>query len=121
MAGPRSSQSSDREETSAEILSLQGLGYAARFFGRKNLTLLHLELLASIELLSLSGATGTFPSKEKIAKHLKLDERKFIQELKDLVEHRLVHEIIPTYGDASKTTYKLGATGGSIMMRILHR
>ncbi len=116
-----SSNGSDGGGTDADIRSLEGIIYSVQFIRRKQLTLHHLKVLATVELLCLRERAGHYPSREKIAKHLKLREAEIKGELNDLMEHRLVHEVVPTYGDASKTTYKLGSTGGSIMKRILHR
>lgn len=121
MAGQKSSNGSDDGDTDAEIRSLEGIIYGVQFIRRKRLTLRHLKLLAAVELLCLREKAGCFPSREKIAKHLKLREAEIKAELNDLMEHRLVHEVVPTYGDVTKTTYKMGSTGGSIMKRILQR
>lgn len=121
MARRTSSNGSDGGDTDAEIRSLEGIIYGVQFIRRKRLTLRHLKLLAVVELLCLREKAGCFPSREKIAKHLKLREAEIKGELNDLMAHRLVHEVVPTYGDASKTTYKMGSTGGSIMKRILQR
>ncbi len=121
MAGQKPSNGSDDGKSGAEIRSLEGIIYSVQFIRRKRLTLQHLNILAAVELLCLSEKEGAYPSREKIAKHLKLREAEIKAELNDLMAHRIIHEVVPKYGDASKTTYKLGATGGSIMKRILHR
>lgn len=104
-----------------ELNVLRAYLYGLQFFRRKNLSVRHLKVIIAVEMLQPHRKEGCYPGIPAIAAHLKLRETQIKQELLDLVEARLVHEIVPKYGDCDKRTYKLGALGGSFMKKILGR
>lgn len=103
-----------------ELKFLKAYLYGLQFFRRKNLSIRHLKVIIAVEMLQPAQG-GCYPGLFAIAAHLKLRDTQIKQELRDLVEGRFVHEIVPKYGDCEKLTYKLGPLGGSFMKKILDR
>ena len=120
--GPTMPNNSDPPDgVDGEIQTLGSFLYGLQFFRRKNLSIRHLKVLLATEMIRLNNANAPPPTRLKIATHLKLRERDIRQEVCDLVEMRLLHEIIPRFGDCDNCSYKLGPLGGSVMKKILDR
>lgn len=104
-----------------EVQTLKGYIHAANHFERKSFSLRHLQILMAVEMLVVVMRERGFPRAREIATQIGMKVPEFESELRELVEHRYLHEKIPTYGDLAKTTYKLGPMGGSLMKRMLRR
>jgi hypothetical protein len=83
----------------------------------RHLTVRHLKLVIVVYLIG-KAYNGVHPNRTMIGAIARLDERELDPELSELVDKRYISEIVPTYGDASKTTYKLGSMGGTLMRHI---
>ncbi len=104
-----------------EVQTLKGFIHAADHLSRKGLTLRHLQILMAVEMLIVVMSGRSFPRVSEIQSQVGMKPEEFAGELSELVEMRYLHETIPTFGPLSKTTYKIGPMGGSLMKRMLRR
>lgn len=116
---PQNSEPPDGEGD--ELQTLGSFIYGLQYFRRKNLSIRHLKVLLATEMIRLQNTAAPHPTRLKIANHLKLRETEIRQEVCDLVEMRILHEVIPRFGDCDNCSYKLGPLGGSFMKKILDR
>lgn len=89
-------------------------------FGSRGLTLRHLKILMAVEFFCRLTKGKAYPSTIKIAQYSGVDSAQFECELRELVELKYLHEMVPTYGSLI-LTYKLGAKGGSMMRKFFGR
>jgi hypothetical protein len=100
-----------------ELKLLQGLITGMHHMSERHLSVRHLKLVIVVYLIG-KVYNGTQPNRAMISAIARLDEDELDPELRELVDKRYISEIVPTYGDASKTTYKLGSMGGTLMRHI---
>lgn len=93
---------------------LQTLIRGMHHFNQRSLTMRHFKVLMGVKLCT--KAMKTEPRKRDIAAFIQLPEDEFEAELRELVDKRYLHEIVPLTGEFR---YKLGAMGGTILRRVV--
>lgn len=101
-----------------EVIAIQGMLHALTHFGRKHLTLRHLKVMMGVELMCKVTNGRAHPRATDVAGLIGVPHTEFESELRDLVEYRYLHELMPTFGPLIMT-YKLGSMGGTVMRQML--
>lgn len=101
-----------------EVMALQAMIRGMHHFNSRQLTMRHVKVLMATELWIKAVQAKAFPRANDIGTACQLTLPEFQGELRDLVEKRYLHEIVPPFGDIR---YKIGAMGGTVLRTILGR
>jgi hypothetical protein len=87
-------------------------------FGGRGLQRRHVKVLIGVYQFTRITGGKAFPKDTEIAGQIGVAPEEFESELRDLVEMRYLHEIMPTFGPLTMR-YKLGSVGGTLMRQIM--
>jgi hypothetical protein len=97
-----------------EIIMLQTLIKGMHHFNQRALTMRHFKVLMGVKLCT--KAMNIEPRKRDIAAFIQLPEDEFEDELRELIDKRYLHEVVPLTGEFR---YKLGSMGGTVLRRMV--
>ena len=99
-----------------EIMALQAMIKGIEHFNSRQLSMRHLKVLMAVELCI--RVTKVNPRVTDIATFARLKPEDFESELRELVDKRYLHEIMPKFG-AIVMRYKLGSMGGTFLRSMM--
>lgn len=99
---------------------LQGMIGALTHFSQRDFLLRHLKVMIAVEMLIRIAKGKSYPRIETISKATGVPASELEKPLRELVEARYLHEMLPRFGPVVMT-YKLGAMGGTVMRQLSHR
>ena len=102
-----------------EVMALQAMIKGLVHFNKCSLSMRHLKVLMAAELCIKVSHGRAYPRIEEIATLSRLKPAEFEAEMRDLIEHRYLHEVVPLFGDERR--YKIGALGGTMIRRMMGR
>jgi RIO-like serine/threonine protein kinase len=97
-----------------EVIMLQTMIKGLHHFNTRSLTLRHFKVLMAVQLCM--KAMKTEPRMRDIAAFVQLPVEEFEDELRELIDKRYLHEVVPLTGELR---YKLGAMGGTVLRRMV--